>query len=123
MKKLVTDAVDEIIAMPITFEKTDKSPLELLRDSGYFDWPDAITVELLADSLKKNPRSIDYWLAWSDNKRAASGWYFQRAGKDSFVIGYYPTAENLQKLICADPFLACANFIKREIEAMRNLSG
>src|SRR3954468_17757261 len=113
MKRVLKDIVHDLIVMPMTYEHANKSPSVIVSESGYFDSPDAVTAELLADSIKGLPQSVDNWLSWSENKRASSGWYLKRMRDGSFIVGYSPRTDNVPQLRYDDPFLACANFIKR----------
>lgn len=111
--------VEEIISIPVSFTNSNKSPADLLVASGYLESPEAITVDILADALRKSPEYIESWLIWSDDKRTDSGWYFQRKSGEDFLVGYYPARPDLPTTRYSDAYLAGANFVKLEIEEIR----
>ena len=60
--------LERVISIPIEFTHSDKSPADLLVDSGYLESPEAITVDMLAEALRNSPENIESWLSWSENK-------------------------------------------------------
>src|SRR5206468_11039942 len=44
-------------------------------------------------ALLDNPRCIEDWFRWSEDKRTSEGWYIkEKSGK--FELGYFPTGKN-----------------------------
>lgn len=113
------EIAEKIVAMPILFESTQKSPLALLVESGYFEIPNAVSIEILASVLERLPDSVESWLLWSENKRSNSGWYFQRTALGEYIVGHYPFTERLPSTSYSIATVAAANFIKREVEDIR----
>jgi hypothetical protein len=115
--------IEDIIRLTDRFYSLgDKSIYDLLKDSGYFEVNDQIQENDIADVLSQNPDLIEQWLIWSEDKRTISGWYFtedKKTGK--YVVSFYPSKSGLEKLEFSDKRLACAAFIKREIESIRGL--
>jgi hypothetical protein len=98
----------------------DKSMFSLLKDSGYFEALDQITKEALQNALLFNRESVRDWLQYSEDKRTTSGFYFKEENPGTYIVGYFPnTARNMKKLIFNNPVIACATFIKSEIEDIR----
>ena len=112
------NTVREIIAIPNRLYKLENiSVFELLQQTGYFEVFDEITIENIIDELLKCPELVQDWITWSENKRAASGWYLKVEGEKSCIVGklsnplLYNKYDNL--------ITASGNFIKMEIEDIR----
>ncbi|HLX54401.1 MAG TPA: hypothetical protein VKR58_10690 [Aquella sp.] len=69
--------------------------------------------------LRIHPEKINYWLIWSDDKRSRSGWYFIKENGNLFKIGYLPRDKKVSELTYSNKILACAAYIKLEIEYIR----
>ena len=106
--------VERVCCLPIGYRNGAKSPLRLVRDSGYSENPAALTIGAVEDVLRRRPELVDEWLGWSADKRASSGWYFLEAGTQ-FVVGYYPRGE---KRLYADRIAACADFVIHEVASI-----
>lgn len=115
----VDKVVMNILSMPILFKTKSQSPSSLLIDSGYLGSLEAITVGAIVDALQKFPEYVEIWLAWSNDKRTDSGWYFKRNNSESYIVGYYPAGKKFASTKYTDAYIAAANFIKREIEDIR----
>lgn len=120
---LETKATVEAVArLPRTFHsRGDLSAYAILEQSGYFDRHADVTPDMLAAILGSDPSLVDEWLAFSENKRTSSGWYF-RQGATGFTVGFVGDAGNkVDESNYTDPIEACAKFIKGEVEEMRQL--
>ncbi|HMM81000.1 MAG TPA: hypothetical protein PKC65_13355 [Pyrinomonadaceae bacterium] len=91
---------------------------DLILNSTYCGSSERVSVEMLAKALSEHPENVENWLAWSDNKRTDSGWFFRRQLAGGFEVGYFPHTEDRPSLRYAETeiFLACAKFIKYEID-------
>jgi len=115
------NTINNIIYLPEKFYKQrDVSIYSLLKESGYFELHNQIIEANIFDGLIKHPECIDQWLNWSADKRSSSGWYFKQNDNGKYVVGYFPLKENLETTEYLDEVEACAAFIKREIEDIRN---
>lgn len=107
--------VAKLSALPLSSRDSGRSALELVRESGYFSAPEKLTVADVALYLTENSALVDHWLYWSEDKRASKGWYFRKTVED-FVVGYFPNGECQQ---FSDGIEACAEFVVREVAAIR----
>ena len=103
------------------YSRGDLSAYALLEQSGYLNWHEHVTPELLASFLASDPSLVDDWLALSENRRTSSGWYF-REETTGFTVAFVDEAGiNFDERSYSDRIGACAEFIKREVEEMRQL--
>ena len=109
------EVVERLCKLPHDFNVGKKSPSQLVAASGVARCEAAVSTEALAKFLARHPELVEEWLHWSEDKRVSSGWYFLKE-RNEYVVGYYPNGERLS---FADPVRACAEFVNREIEAIR----
>lgn len=118
MKK--PDAIRDIIFLPKRFFEGNISIYSLLKESGYFELHNQISEADIFENLTQHLEHVDQWLNLSEGKRSSSGWYFKQNDNGKYVVGYFPTKEHLKPTEYLDKVKACAAFIKREIEDIRN---
>ena len=106
--------VERACRLPCDFRELGNfSAFDLVRRSGYLDAPETLTPQAAADFLRRSPFLVEDWLIWSADKRVGSGWAFYEMG-GRYVIELVPTGKK-NKLILADKFLACAEYVVREL--------
>jgi hypothetical protein len=108
------EVIERICSLPADFFNGAKPMVQLVSASGIDACPAALTVANLSGYLTDHPELIEEWLRWSENKRVTSGWYFVRQ-TDHYIVGFHPKGESF---VLADPALACAEFVTREVEAI-----
>lgn len=102
--------------MPIQFKaRGDVSMVQLMRESGFAESPDALTPSAVSDYLRQHVHLVEAWVTLSEDKRTNSGWYIRRTLDGSFEVGYYPDGPRLS---FGDRMQACAEFIVREARAI-----
>ena len=113
---------EAVVRLPRTFlSRRDLSTYAILEQSGYFDRHADVTPELLAEILANDTSLVDDWLAFSENKRTCSGWYFCQKGTD-FTVGFVDdVGSKVNENTYDDRIEACSEFIKKEVEDMRQL--
>ena len=79
-----------------------------------------ISIKDLLSALQSDPVQVESWLSWSDSKRTDSGWYFRHVQLGKFEVGYYPKQTGRELELYSDAYIACANYIKREVESIFN---
>lgn len=95
------------------------SAYDLAARSGYFEHHDGVGEQAISQRLRALPDLVDEWLAYSEDKRVGTGWFF-RSTSGRYEVGYYGGASGEHSSsVHEDRFDACAMFIKREMEAIR----
>ena len=110
------EIVKRICCLPLDFKRGSKTLIQLIRESGYVDNPDALERERVEAFLRDKPDLQDAWVIYSGDKRVSAGWYFDADG-DGWVVGYYPGKER-QKFV--SKLEACAEFVLREAFALKS---
>jgi hypothetical protein len=106
--------IERLCNLPANFHGGDKSPRQLVAESGLVGCEAVLSVDGVSRYLSGHPKLIEQWLRWSEDKRVSSGWYFMRKA-DKYVVGYFPKGETL---LFAEALPACAEFIVREVQAI-----
>jgi hypothetical protein len=114
----VQDVVVKVCSIPADFHRRgDVSVVYLLEESGYDTIRDAITVPILQQYLQAQPSLIADWAGYSEDKRCSSGWYFDDS---RYSIGHFSAeAGQSREQVFAGRKRACAEFIKHELESIR----
>jgi hypothetical protein len=108
------EIIENIVMIPSVFEsEKDISVYDLLKKSGYFKAykkVDALAIERI---LRQHKNYLDDWYNYSQNKRGG-GWYIANDGNKA--LNNLSSGEKIQ---FSNEIEAVANFIKNEIEDMR----
>ena len=107
--------IERLCSIPENFYGGNKSPVQLVAESGLAQCESALSLEAVSTYLSRHPALVEQWLRWSEDKRVSSGWYFMRES-NKFVVGYFPKGETLS---FAEALPACAEFVIREVQAIR----
>jgi|SRR4026207_240018 len=116
------DVINALLRIPRRFyELGNVVFMTLLEESGYCAMPDQITESAIRDALNKQPEFMRDWQILSEDKRT-SGWYWQRNPNGGYEVTYISevTWTDTEVLSYSDEASACAAFIKREIEGVRD---
>lgn len=106
--------VASVCRIPVAFRQLGgKSLHQLIAESGYWEMSDQLSAVAIERCLRQSPELVDDWLGYSADKRTSGGWYFVDEGAH-FVVGQIQG----QRLVFADPLVACAEFILREVGAV-----
>jgi len=117
-RKRMNNMIKEICQIPIKLKTENKSPYDLLKESGYFENSKVLTIEHIMEYLNKNKDTVTEWLDYSLDKRTSSGWYFIEENKKP-IVGYLNEGKREQEKEYTDLIQACAIFIFTEIESIK----
>lgn len=113
--------IQNIVFLPQKFYTAgNNSMYSLLKESGYFAIYGDTKEDDIEKVLNKYPENIKNWLVLSENKRTASGWYFKQDENGKYIVGYFPPEKKKYLVEYGNAIKACASFIKKEIEEIRN---
>jgi len=120
MKK-VTDVIVKVASLPVDLHEVQNSSFyELLRDTGYFEMCNSVSESEIANVLLGNLELVEKWFEWSENKRTSDGWYLLKNKNGNYEVGrIYKNGTKEVSLEFCDKISACAAYIKREIDEMR----
>lgn len=112
-----------VVGMPREFHLRGRVSIRtLLEDSGYNQNHDFVDVETIEDALRANPDMVKDWVEYSEGKRTSSGWYIRQQESSNWEVGYYGPGGSNQVSLYDQELLACAAFVKLELEAIREHS-
>lgn len=109
----------KIISIPEVFQRErNVSFYSLLKQSGYYEMHDQITVEAIRQALFEQPHYVKDWIQYSEDQRC-TGWFFLKK-RSHYEVGFLPSeGDEMPVTKYSDRFEACATFIKHKIEAVR----
>lgn len=118
------DIVAAIIALPRRVQSKNKSPFTLLKETGYFELHDQISVNDIREALTRDPACVQEWMQYVDDLRCSSSWYFDfNEDENQYEVGFFDIkadpnrSHRIQYENATD---ACAAYIKHEIESIRS---
>jgi hypothetical protein len=115
------ETVNKIINLPLDYKRLgNKSFYTLVKESGYFEMYEQITEKMILDALTEHPECINEWMGYSDDKRS-DGWYFLQNDEGKYIVGFWDRKEGSTETEYSDIKTACASFIMKEIEDVREL--
>ena len=94
------------------------SLISLLLETGYLDARDAIDVEMLRGGLRERGAILQNWLRYSSDKIDTWGWFFEVDRRGTYAVGLKTGFSQRTRCEIADPWFACASYIKEELEAI-----
>ena len=119
------DIAAEIVTIPRRMHSEDKSPFALLKESGYFELHDQVSVSDIREALTRDPASVQEWMQYVDDQRCSSSWYFDFDADDNqYEVGFFDINANpnrSNRVQYENATDACAAYIKHEIESIRSL--
>lgn len=102
--------------------RTDKvrSPRQILDDSGYAEHFQEITQEKIARLVRNDPKIIDEWVQFSEDKRWSPAWAFGKQTRARWEVAYkVPSGQATYRVAFQDAVTACAFMIRMEMEELR----
>ena len=97
--------------VPDAYEHGNLSTVKLLRDTGYLEKPQSLTVGDVEDALAEDPTLAELWLERGRDQRLAGGWGIE-CGHGHYRVQSYSSG---QYLVERDRLHACAEFIVRYV--------
>lgn len=114
--------LDEVLLLPRKFDSIGTvSIITLMKETGYSEIRDQISVEDIRAALIQCPEYIDEWMSYSEENRSNSGWYIHKEGSEKYIVGYFYIDSNgfhSTEKEYSDRFEACAQYIKSAIERL-----
>ena len=116
----ISNTLNGLVSLPRKFNSVgNMSIYNLLKETGYFEIHDKISVESIRNTLAKSPESVEDWILYSEDKRSSSGWYFKQEDNQRYIVGFLGGKGNSSHDEYSNRLEACAIFIKHEIDNIR----
>lgn len=116
----INDTIDGLINIPRRFNSVgNMSIYNLLKETGYFEIHDQISVKNILNVLAQYSECVEDWIVYSEDKRIGSGWYFKQEDNQKYVVGCLSEEGNITHKEYSNRLEACAIFIKHEIDDIR----
>jgi hypothetical protein len=113
------ELAEQVTTIPDRFEVSDKSTARLLRDTGFLERRQDLSVEEVADVLRKSPKLADKWLKRGSEQRLAGGWGIEHEGSTYRIQNFGDGSAEIEQ----DRFRACAVFIVRYVHFIGEVQG
>jgi hypothetical protein len=112
------ETLDAVLRLPRKFfDIRTMSIIALLKETGYPEIHDQISVDDIRKALIQCPKCIDEWMAYSDHNRTNSIWGIRNEGTDKYIV-FFLDSNNVQSIKeeYTDRFDACAHYIKHDVD-------
>jgi hypothetical protein len=100
-----------ISEVPDIYQHSNRSTAALLKETGYLEAPQALTVGDVEQALEQDPNLAELWLERGMDQRLAGGWGIECAHGQYRIQSYASGRHLLEK----DRLHACAEFIVRYV--------
>ncbi len=112
------ETIEHMFGLPAELRLRGQISLVLLAEgTGYLRHQDAIDAVRLQAALRGRAGLVDFWLAYSKEKQADWGWFFEGPDQGVYLVGRRKySIEGPRQL--TDPEEACAHFIKGEFDSL-----
>jgi hypothetical protein len=100
-----------ISEVPDIYQHSNRSTAALLKETGYLEAPQALTVGDVEQALEQDPNLAELWLERGRDQRLAGGWGIECAHGQYRIQSYASGRHLLEK----DRLHACAEFIVRYV--------
>jgi hypothetical protein len=101
-----------ISEVPDVYERGNRSTAALVKEPGYLERPQALTVGDVEEVLAQDPNLAELWLERGMDQRLAGGWGIERDEQGRYRIQSYA---NGRHMVEQDRLHACAEFIVRYV--------
>jgi hypothetical protein len=114
----------EIICnFPTIYKAGDKSPVAILKQSGYVDMSQPLTEDKIAAYINKNSGLVETWLSFTEDIRHSPAWGLQALNKSNWSVFYMDNDDVKKKFKFNNSGTACAKMVKMTMdEIMKGLS-
>ena len=101
----------KVSEVPDAYEHSERSTAILLKETGYLEQPQTLTVADVQNALAEDPDLAELWFERGHDQRLSGGWGIDCEG-DCYRVQSFSTG---QHLIEQDRLHACAQFIVRYV--------
>jgi hypothetical protein len=119
----ITETLERIYALPVSLKaemalRRQVSLLGLVKSTGYPAIKADVNVALLQGEMRERREILESWLHYSAEKEAAWGWFLEMDRRGHYGVGLRSGFSARARFEMADPWEACAFFIKQELDAI-----
>jgi len=109
----------QIVDFPTIYRTGNRTPLDIMRQSGYPRLFSAVTMDLISNHIADNSKVIENWIQYSEDIRHSPAWSF--ASKDGkWRVTYFgKKGSRMESFTYDNKIEACAKMIKIMIEEVR----
>lgn len=112
------ETIERMLCLPVEFRLKGPASLSLLAEStGYLRHLESIGVAQLRAAIRGRQGLIDAWLAYSAEKPADWGWFFEGPDGGVYLVGTRRYSLETPRQL-TDPEEACAYFINGEFDSL-----
>lgn len=110
--QMTTQLAENVSRVPKLYEAGNKSTACLLKEFGFPDARDQLSVEDVEDILKNDPQLADLWFERATDQRPVGGWGLE-SDTSGFRVQNYANGDVLHH---HDRCRACAEFVVRYVK-------
>jgi len=111
--------IETICKFPTLYKTANKNPVDLVKQSGYNELYNYVTIESIATYLRKHQDVVNSWVQFSDDIRHSPAWGFGQDNNNKWQVVYADNGHPVESFAFEDAVDACAKMIKETIETIR----
>jgi hypothetical protein len=119
MNEDLMTCIIRISSFPVIYKTENLSPLNIIKQSGYFNLFPDVTPELISNYLSKNTEIIKMWVQFSEDIRHTPVWAFGPIEDGKWTVNYWNKGKLIEEFIYESKIDACAKMIKMTVEDIR----
>ena len=112
--------ISQMCDFPSIYKTGDRSPMDIMRETGYPKLYSILTSTEIIDFLKSRPELIETWVKFSEDIRYNPAWGFYQDNLGRWTVAYSDSKSSIEKaFVYADRFSACTKMIVETFESIR----
>jgi hypothetical protein len=109
----------EIICdFPTIYKKGDKRPVDIIKQSGYADMSEHLTLEKIAKHINNNAGLVNTWLNFTEDIRHNPAWGLRTLDQSMWTVFFMDNGIVKKEFTFNNSGDACAKMIKMTMDAI-----
>jgi hypothetical protein len=118
MTRDVQACIEIICNFPTIYKIGNKTPVDIVAESGYNEFFKEVTIESIATYLTKRHDLIVTWIQFSDDIRHNPAWGFAPGDNGTWNVAYSHKGKIIESFTFDNEVDACAKMVKETVDGI-----